>query len=151
MGLGFNALNSINDYNKVFQEDMNRVNADIQGQNDFNEIFNNINEQLENQTINSGIAMNVGADAINAQKVENLSDSARMMNTFGNSISGAINSLNETQKEAENAVETLASGGDISIHDVMIASKKSGIAMQMAIQLRNQALNIYNEFKNMGI
>lgn len=151
MGLGFNALNSINDYNKVFQEDMNRVNADIQGQNDFNEIFNNINDQLENQTINAGIAMNVGADAINAQKVENLSDSARMMNTFGNSISGAINSLNETQKEAENAVETLASGGDISIHDVMIASKKSGIAMQMAIQLRNQALNIYNEFKNMGI
>ncbi len=151
MGLGFNALNSINDYNKVFQEDMNRVNADIQGQNDFNEIFNNINEQLENQTINAGIAMNVGADAINAQKVENLSDSARMMNTFGNSISGAINSLNETQVEAERAVETLATGGDISVHDVMIASKKSGIAMQMAIQLRNQALNIYNEFKNMGI
>ncbi|MBR1977542.1 flagellar hook-basal body complex protein FliE [bacterium] len=151
MGLGFNALNSINEYNKVFQEDMSRINADIQGQNDFNEIFDSINNQIENPTFNAGIAMNVGADAINAQKVENLSDSARMMNTFGNSITGAINSLNETQREAEHAIETLATGGDISIHDVMIASKKSGLAMQMAIQLRNQALNMYNEFKNMGI
>lgn len=151
MGLGFNALNSINEYNKVFQEDMSRINADIQGQNDFNEIFDSINNQIENPTFNAGIAMNVGADAINAQKVENLSDSARMMNTFGNSITGAINSLNETQREAEHAIETLATGGDISVHDVMIASKKSGLAMQMAIQLRNQALNMYNEFKNMGI
>lgn len=151
MSLEFNTLNSINEYNKVFQEDMSRINADISGQNDFNEIFNNINSQIDNQTFNAGVAMNVGADAINAQKVENLSDSARMMNTFGNSITGAINTLNETQKEAEHAVETLATGGDISIHDVMIASKKSGIAMQMAIQLRNQALNMYNEFKNMGI
>ncbi len=151
MGLGFNTINSINDYNRVFQEDMARINSDIQGQNNFNEIFNNINNEIENPAFNAGIAMNVGADAINAQKVENLSDSARMMNSFGNSISGAINSLNQTQKEAENAIETLATGGDISVHDVMIASKKSGIAMQMAIQLRNQALNMYNEFKNMGI
>ncbi len=151
MSLEFNTLNSINDYNKVFQEDMSRINADIQGQGEFNEIFNNINNQLDNSTFNAGIAMNVGADAINAQKVENLSDSARMMNTFGNSITGAINSLNETQREAEHAIETLATGGDISVHDVMIASKKSGLAMQMAIQLRNQALNMYNEFKNMGI
>ena len=151
MSLEFNTLNSINDYNKVFQEDMSRINADIQGQGEFNEIFNNINNQLDNSTFNAGIAMNVGADAINAQKVENLSDSARMMNTFGNSITGAINSLNETQREAEHAIETLATGGDISVHDVMIASKKSGLAMQMATQLRNQALNMYNEFKNMGI
>ena len=56
MSLGFNALNSINEYNKVFQEDMSRINADIQGQNDFNEIFNNINNQIENPTLNAGIA-----------------------------------------------------------------------------------------------
>ena len=51
--------------------------------------------------------MNVGADAINAQKVENLSDSARMMNTFGNSITGAINSLNETEQLILNEINQI--------------------------------------------
>ena len=57
----------------------------------------------------------------------------------------------EGEKEAETAFETFASGGDISVHEVMIASQKSGLAMQMAIQLRNQMLNAYNEFKGMSI
>ena len=49
------------------------------------------------------------------------------------------------------AFETFATGGDISVHEVMIASQKSGLAMQMAIQLRNQMINAYNEFKNMSV
>ena len=90
-------------------------------------------------------------DSISAQKVENLSPVAQMTKDIQTSFSNSLNNLNATAKEAEHAVETFASGGDISIHDVMIASQKSSLAMQMAVQLRSQLLNAYNEFKNMGI
>ena len=56
-----------------------------------------------------------------------------------------------SQRQSEKDIETFASGGDISVHQVMISAQKSALAMQMAIQLRNQMLNAYNEFKNMNI
>ena len=48
-------------------------------------------------------------------------------------------------------METFAAGGDISVHEVMIATQKSTLAMQMAIQLRNQMINAYTEFKNLRV
>ena len=95
--------------------------------------------------------MFLGADAINAQKVENLSETALMARDIGRGISGGINNLSTTQRAAEDAMETFAAGGDISVHEVMIASQKSTLAMQMAIQLRNQMVNAYNEFKNLRV
>ena len=62
-----------------------------------------------------------------------------------------INELNAINKQSEDDLETFASGGDISVHDVMISAEKSSLAMGMAIQLRNQAVNAYNEFKNMSM
>ena len=59
--------------------------------------------------------------------------------------------LNTVQKQAETDFETFASGGDISVHDVMISAQKSSLSMQMAIQLRNRVLNAYNELKSISI
>ena len=90
-------------------------------------------------------------DSINSQKIENLSPTAKMANSIGQGFSNGLSEVSNLGKEAEDAFETFATGGDISVHDVMIASQKSGLAMKMAIQLRNQMINAYNEFKNMGI
>lgn len=157
MDFQLNNFNSISSYNKVFEQNLNKVNSELGAEKEFEAIFNKAQEQMANSSnnpsnsINGGVEMVVGADAISSQKVENLSDSAKMMQDFSSSFSNGINSLNDRQKEANNAVETLASGGDISIHEVMIASQKSSLAMQMAIQVRNQMLNAYNEFKNIRI
>lgn len=153
MAFNFNSINSLQEFNNIFQKDVNQITASLEEQMEFGKAFNEatarqnrIDDKLSMRT-----NIDVRLDTINANKIENLSDSARMMNAFGDSIKGSINSLNESQRNAERAVETLAAGGDISIHEVMIAQEKSSLAMQMAIQLRNQALNTYNEFKNMNI
>ncbi|MBR2386194.1 flagellar hook-basal body complex protein FliE [bacterium] len=153
MAFNFNSINSLQEFNNIFQKDVNQITASLEEQMEFEKAFNEatarqnrIDDKLSMRT-----NIDVRLDTINANKIENLSDSTRMMNAFGDSIKGSINSLNESQRNAERAVETLASGGDISIHEVMIAQEKSSLAMQMAIQLRNQALNTYNEFKNMNI
>ena len=154
MTFNFNNINSLQEFNNIFQQDIDHISASFEEQAEFEKIFNET-AQRQNNEIQDKLSMrtniDVRLDTINANKIENFSDSARMMNAFGDSIKGSINSLNEKQREAEHAVETLAMGGDISIHEVMIAQEKSSLAMQMAIQLRNQALNMYNEFKSMNI
>lgn len=149
-------LNSINEYNKLFSKGIEGANNQIANASDFNEIFNSMNDTKvhntkEPQKLSGSVEMFLGADAINAQKVENISDTARMAQDIGKGFSEGIGNLNTMQKEAEGAMETFAAGGDISVHELMIATQKSSLAMQMAIQLRNQMINAYSEFKNLRV
>lgn len=149
-------IGSIDSFNKSFDNSIKNFDKQIDNASDFNEIFNSLTSNepqntKEPQKLKGSVEMFLGADAINAQKVENLSETALMARDIGRGISGGINNLSTTQRAAEDAMETFAAGGDISVHEVMIASQKSTLAMQMAIQLRNQMVNAYNEFKNLRV
>ena len=78
-------------------------------------------------------------------------DGVGLADDIGKGFSNALSNVSNLNRKADDDIETFASGGDISVHDVMISSQKAGLAMQMAIQLRSQMLNAYNEFKNMSI
>lgn len=136
--------NSIQKFNQNFSTQFDLNNAS------FDEVFNSFNS-APMTPMQGNVSTSVGIDAINATKIENLSPTAKMASDIGAGFKNGLSQVSNLGKEAEEAFETFASGGDISVHDVMIASQKSGLAMQMAIQLRNQMLNAYNEFKNMSI
>ena len=142
--------NSINDFNKIFSNSINQTNENITSTQNFDEIFKSFNATQINP-IQGSAQMYIGMDSINASKIENSSATAKMANSIGAGFKNGLEEVSTLGKEAEEAFETFASGGDISVHEVMIASQKSGLAMQMAIQLRNQMINAYNEFKNMSI
>lgn len=137
--------NSIDNFNKNFSTQFDPSGAS------FDEVFNSFNEVQIKNPLQANAQMNIGIDSINAAKIENLSPTAKMANDIKKGFQNGLNEVNSLDKEAQNAFETFASGGDISVHEVMIASQKSGLAMQMAIQLRNQMINAYNEFKNMSV
>lgn len=143
--------NSINDYNKIFSNSLDNAGKNIQTGQSFNDIFNSVGNNNQIAPIKGSAEFMVGMDSIAAQKIENLSPTAKMAQDIGKGFANGLNQVNAMGKQAEEAFETFAAGGDISVHEVMIASQKSGLAMQMAIQLRNQMLNAYNEFKNMSI
>lgn len=149
-------IGSIDNFNKSFDKSVKNFDKQIDAASDFNEVFNSLTSNepknsKEPQRLKGSVEMFLGADAINAQKIENLSDTARMAHDIGQGFSQGIGNLSSAQKEAEDAMETFAAGGDISVHEVMIASQKSSLAMQMAIQLRNQMINAYTEFKNLRV
>lgn len=149
-------IGSIENYNKSFNNNLKNFDKQIEDASDFNEVFSAMTSNApkntkEPQKLKGSVEMFLGADAINAQKVENLSDTARMARDIGRGFSDGVTNLSGVQKEAEDAMETFAAGGDISVHDVMIATQKSTLAMQMAIQLRNQMINAYTEFKNLRV
>ena len=142
--------NSIQDFNKVFSNSVDKTNHSLSSMSEFDKIFNDMSNSSA-KPIQAGVEHFIGLDSINAQKIDNLSDSARMAHDIQSGFSNALNDLNAVGKKAEEDFETFATGGDISVHDVMISAQKSSLAMQMAIQLRNQMLNAYNELKNLSI
>ncbi|OLN22793.1 flagellar hook-basal body complex protein FliE [Domibacillus antri] len=64
------------------------------------------------------------------------------------------NSLNDVMKnEAEsNALTTkMINGENVDIHQVMAAAQKSGITMQLTLEVRNKAVEAYQEIMRMQI
>lgn len=164
------ANNSISNYNKIFSQNMESFNigSDKNGMTAFDSVLNNQMQQNaslpQGPIINTGIQMNVGLENMGISPIERLdtiseTQSAKknksamenMADSFGKAFSDGLNSVNESQNAAYEAAEIFASGGDISVHDVMIASQKANLTMQMALQMRNKLVAAYNEINNVRV
>ena len=73
------------------------------------------------------------------------------MELMGKSFVSGLNSVDAHRKAADEAKEIFATGGDISVHEVMIAAQKASLSTQMAIQIRNRILNTYTELSQMQL
>lgn len=62
---------------------------------------------------------------------------------FGELLQSALNRVGTLHAEADQAVEDLTLGRATDIHSTMIAVEKAGIAMELALQVRNKLLNAY--------
>ncbi len=164
-GLGNNFIgqNSITNFNKVFDQQLQNIDKSFEQTSmlDFENILNqkNLETQMSmSNPLRTGIEINAGAVnipnldmSLTQAPVQPKSEVAKTLSHFGESFSDGIKSINNKQLEAEHAVETLASGGDISIHEVMIAAEKANLSMQMGLQLRNKIITAYNELYNVKI
>lgn len=164
--------NSIKNYNKFLNSEMNalNVNFDKKGMVDFDNVLQNEIQQRnalpQGPIINTGIQMNVGLENMGVSPLERI-DSSVMQATsqnkgtmsavektasdIGKAFGNGLNSVNDAQNTAYQAAETFASGGDISVHEVMLASQKANLSMQMALQLRNRLVNAYSEINNVRV
>lgn len=62
---------------------------------------------------------------------------------FGELLQSSLDRVNQLQFEADRAAENLTVGGQEDIHSAMIAVEKAGIALELALQIRNKLLNAY--------
>lgn len=171
------ANNSISNYNKIFSQNMEMLNisADSNGMTAFDSVLSGkmreVSQLPQGPIINTGIQMNVGLENMGISPIERLdnitqsssnvdyknskrnsgSDVEQMAKGIGNAFSQGLNGVNDAQHAAYQAAETFASGGDISVHEVMIASQKANLTMQMALQMRNRLINAYNEINNVRV
>lgn len=70
---------------------------------------------------------------------------------FGDFLKTAIESVNENQKASDIATEKLINGGDIELHDVMIASQKASITLNATLEIRNKVVEAYQEIMRMQV
>ncbi|MBS7344558.1 MAG: flagellar hook-basal body complex protein FliE [Caryophanon sp.] len=70
---------------------------------------------------------------------------------FAQSLKEAIAGVNEQQIASDQATNTLINGGDIELHDVMIASQKASVSLELTMQVRNKAVEAYQEMMRMSV
>jgi flagellar hook-basal body complex protein FliE len=62
---------------------------------------------------------------------------------FGALLHDSLERIGRLQNDADRAVEDLTVGRRTDIHATLIAVEKAGIAMELALQIRNKLLNAY--------
>lgn len=71
--------------------------------------------------------------------------------TFTSMLKEAIYSVDATQKAAGARVEDVVTGKSDNIHEVMIAMEKAKVSFQMMLEIRNRAVETYQELSRMQI
>lgn len=106
---------------------------------------------IESININSDMFSNIIDNNYtnkNLNKEQSIDDSKIK---FGDVISQAINKVNGTQVEANNKVEALIKGEDVSMHDVMLSMQESQISMQLMLETRNKLFEAYKELSGVQL
>ena len=70
---------------------------------------------------------------------------------FSTFLKDAIDNVNTLPNESEKAGELLAAGKVDNLHQVMIASEKASLALQMTVQVRNKIMDAYGEIMRMTV
>ncbi len=70
---------------------------------------------------------------------------------FGEVLSQAVSGLNALQTGANTAATQLAAGNTADISTAMVAVEKANLALQLAVEVRNRAVNAYQQIMQMQV
>ena len=70
---------------------------------------------------------------------------------FSNFITSTIEQVNQSQIDSDRSIQKLHSGEAQNLHDVMISVEQADISLRMLVQVRNKALQAYEEIMRMQI
>jgi flagellar hook-basal body complex protein FliE len=71
--------------------------------------------------------------------------------SFKDYLLKSIDDVNSMQSEANQAVETMMTGGDADPAAVLTAVQKADLAFRMMMQMRNKVMQVYQEVKDIRI
>lgn len=71
--------------------------------------------------------------------------------TFAETLKDAVQNVNQIQKEADVAMQKLATGENKNIAEVMVVTEKADIAMKLMVQVRNKIIEAYHEVMKMQV
>jgi flagellar hook-basal body complex protein FliE len=71
--------------------------------------------------------------------------------TFAGKVGNALQSVSNTEKAADLMTQDVAAGGDTPVHELMIATTKATLSVDMLVQMRNRAVEAYQEVMRMQV
>lgn len=107
-----------------------------------------------------GISQGLGGDngillskmrSDNAVKKAPAESVGNVLASFGDVLQDQMRNINNLQANANEATQTYAVGGDIDLHNVMLAVEKADMALQLTMQVRNKVIGAYQEITRMNI
>jgi flagellar hook-basal body complex protein FliE len=70
---------------------------------------------------------------------------------FGDAVLKGLDSVAGLEKNADNLVTTMASGGNVQIADVMAATSKANLGMSIVNEIRSRGLEAYQSIINVQV
>lgn len=70
---------------------------------------------------------------------------------FGKLMEDMVGKVSDLQQNADQSIQSLATGQGKGLHEVMLAVEKASISFQMLTQVRNKAVEAYQEIMRMPI
>ena len=74
-----------------------------------------------------------------------------VVKSFGVYLGDALGNVNALEKESERLTTALAAGQVEYISQVVVAAEKADIAVQLTLQVRNRAVEAYQEIMRMQV
>ncbi|PLR84208.1 flagellar hook-basal body complex protein FliE [Bacillus canaveralius] len=70
---------------------------------------------------------------------------------FSAILKESIEKVNEAQQKSDILTEKLAKGENVDLHQVMIESQKASVSLQLTMEIRNKAIEAYQEIMRMQV
>jgi flagellar hook-basal body complex protein FliE len=70
---------------------------------------------------------------------------------FGEALQNGLQQVSSLEHSADSVAETIATGGPAEIHDLMTATSKSQLAVDLLVQVRNRAVDAYTEIMRLQV
>lgn len=68
---------------------------------------------------------------------------------FSDLLTDAVGQVNRLESQAKAAVEGLMTGSGVDVHQAMIATQKADMAFELALSVRNKAVQAYDQVMGM--
>ncbi|MEA3545371.1 MAG: flagellar hook-basal body complex protein FliE [Thermodesulfobacteriota bacterium] len=75
----------------------------------------------------------------------------KMGNKFGEMLKTSLAEVNQAQISADRAAEQIAAGETKNLHGTMIKLEEADISLRLMVQMRNKAVEAYQEIMRMQV
>ena len=70
---------------------------------------------------------------------------------FAEALKNSLSAVNQSQVAADRAAEQVAVGGTKNLHEAMIKMEEADISIRLMVQVRNKAVEAYQEIMRMSV
>ena len=71
--------------------------------------------------------------------------------SFAEAIGNALEGVSAAEGKADLLAQDIAAGGDTPVHELMVAMSEASLSLEMLVQVRNRALEAYQEIMRMQV
>lgn len=71
--------------------------------------------------------------------------------SFADMLTDAVHDVDQAMKTADQNVQNLITGKTENVHDVMISMQRAQVSFQLMVEMRNKAIETYQEISRMPI
>ena len=100
---------------------------------------------MEINGIGSGLGLDAAFPGVSGTK------STSPVEGAGKFFSELVSKVNDMQTQSDQAIQGLATGENKNLHEVMISMEKASISFQFLSQVRNKAVEAYQEVMRMQV